>query len=83
MPLEVVPYTHSLCSVDGMYGGDIDDTTWTVGFEAMTALERDGSALIPASLVNVQKGILCMNSYVKIWREALIKIMTSDQANEA
>ena len=39
-----------------MYGGDIDGTTSTVGFEAMTALKRDGSALIPASLVNVLKG---------------------------
>ena len=39
-----------------MYGDDIDGTTLTVGFEAMTALKRDGSALIPASLVNVLKG---------------------------
>ena len=56
MPLEVVPYNHSLCKVDGMYGDDIDGTTLTVGFEAMTALKRDGTALIPASLVNVLKG---------------------------
>ena len=27
VPLEVVPYIHSLCKVDGMYGGDIDGTT--------------------------------------------------------
>jgi len=39
-----------------MYGGDIDGTTSTVGLEAMTALKRDGTALIPASLVNVLKG---------------------------
>ena len=56
MPLEVVPYNHSLCKVDGMYCDDIDGTTLTVGFEAMTALKRDGTALIPASLVNVLKG---------------------------
>ena len=39
-----------------MYGDDIDGTTLTVGFEAMTALKRDGTILIPASLVNVLKG---------------------------
>ena len=44
MPLEVIPYIHSLCKSDGMYGDDIDGTTLTVGFEAMTALKRDGSA---------------------------------------
>ena len=58
MPLEVMPYTRSLCKVDNMYGGDINGTTRTIGFEAMTALKRDGSALIPASLINVQKGSL-------------------------
>ena len=57
VPLEVVPYIRSLSKVDGMYGGDIDGTTSTVGFEAMTALKRDGTALIPASLVNVLTGI--------------------------
>ena len=46
----------SLCAVDGMYGGDIDGTTTTVDIGAMTALKRDGSAFIPASLVNVPKG---------------------------
>ena len=58
MPLEVIPYTRSLCKVDSMYGaiGDINGTTKTIGFGAMTALnEQDGSALIPASLINVQK----------------------------
>ena len=30
--------------------------TCTVDIRAMTALKRDGSALIPASLVNVMKG---------------------------
>ena len=59
MPLEVVPYIRSLCKADGMYGDDIDGTTLTVGFEAMAALKRDGTALIPASLVNVLKGIWC------------------------
>ena len=57
VPLEVVPCTRSLSKVYGMYGGDINGTTLTVGFEAMTALKRDGTALIPASLVNVLKGI--------------------------
>ena len=56
VPFEVVPYISSLCTVDGMYGDDINGTTRTVGFRAMTALKRDGSALIPASLVNVLKG---------------------------
>ena len=56
MPLEVIPYIHSLCKSDGMYGDDIDGTTLTVGFEAMTALKRDGSALIPAPLVPELKG---------------------------
>ena len=60
MPLKVVPYIRSLCKADGMYGDDMDGTTLTVGFEAMTALKRDGSALIPASLVNVLKGKLCL-----------------------
>ena len=46
----------SLCKVDGMYGGDINGTTSTVGFEAMTALKRDGTALIPAPLVPELKG---------------------------
>ena len=46
----------SLCKVDGMYGGDINGTTSTVGFEAMTALKRDGSASIPAPLVPELKG---------------------------
>ena len=58
VPFEVVPYIRSLCKVDGMYGDDIDGTTLTVGFEAMTALKRDGTAVIPASLVNVLKGTL-------------------------
>ena len=31
--------------------------TTTVGTRAMTALKRDGTALIPASLVNVLKGM--------------------------
>ena len=46
-----------------MYGDDIDGTTLTVGFEAMTALKRDGTALIPASLVNVLKGNPTFNLY--------------------
>ena len=56
-PLEVVPYIRSLCKVGGMYYGNINGTTRTVAFWAMTALKRDGSALIPASLVNVLKGM--------------------------
>ena len=56
MPSEVVPYNHSLCKVDGMYVAGINGTTTTVDIGAMTALKRDGSALIPASLVNVLKG---------------------------
>ena len=56
VPLEVVPYIRSLCKVGGMYDGDINGTTRTVDSRAMTALKRDGSALIPASLVNVLKG---------------------------
>ena len=51
-----VPYNHSLCKVDGMYGADINGTTRTVGIGAMTALKRDGTVLIPASLVNELKG---------------------------
>ena len=39
VPLEVVPYIRSLSKVDGMYGADINGTTSTVGFEAMTALK--------------------------------------------
>ena len=46
----------SLCKVDGMYDGDINGKTSTVGFEAMTALKRDGTALIPAPLVPELKG---------------------------
>ena len=56
MPSEVVPYNHSLCNVDGMYGANINGMTTTVDIRAMTALKRDGTALIPASLVNVLKG---------------------------
>ena len=56
MPFEVVPYIRSLCKVDGMYGGDINGTTSTVGFEAMTALKQDGTASIPAPLVPELKG---------------------------
>ena len=41
-----------------MYGVDINGTTTTVDIGAMTALKRDGSASIPASLVNELKGIL-------------------------
>jgi len=44
-----------------MYGGKIDGTTTTVDIKLMTALKRNGSSLIPASLVNVLKGI-----YVRI-----------------
>ena len=51
----------SLCKVDGMYDGDINGKTSTVGFEAMTALKRDGTALIPAPLVPELKG-RCQNS---------------------
>ena len=29
-----------------MYGGNINGTTLTVGFEAMTALKRDGTAFL-------------------------------------
>ena len=47
-----------------MYGGDIDGTTSTVGFEAMTALKRDGTSLIPASLVNVQKGTTVLPAFL-------------------
>ena len=39
-----------------MYVGNIHGTTSTVGFEAMTALKRDGTALIPAPLVPELKG---------------------------
>ena len=39
-----------------MYGANINGMTTTVGVRAMTALKRDGTALIPASLVNVLKG---------------------------
>ena len=46
----------SLCEGGGMYGVDINGTTITVDNGAMTALKRDGSSLIPASLVNVLKG---------------------------
>ena len=42
------------------YAQTIESTFRFIGFEAMTALERDGSALIPASLVNVQKGRLSL-----------------------
>ena len=63
MPLEVIPYIHSLCKPDGMYGDDIDGTTLTVGFEAMTALKRDGSALIPAPLVPELKGTTNSTQY--------------------
>jgi hypothetical protein len=52
-----VPYNHSLCKVDGMYGADINGTTRTVCVGAMTVLKRDGTALIPASIVNVLKGM--------------------------
>ena len=45
-PLEVVPFIRSLCQVGGIYGRDINGKTETVGFRAMTALKRDGSALI-------------------------------------
>ena len=45
-----------------MYGAYIDGTTPTVGIRAMTALKRDGSALIPASLVNVLKGRLYLET---------------------
>ena len=58
MPSEVVPYNHSLCEIDGMYGDDINGTTTTVDIRLMTVLKRDGTALIPASLVNVLKGKL-------------------------
>jgi len=51
-----VPYNHSLCKLDGMYGADINGTTRTVGIGAMTVLKRDGTALIPASLVPELKG---------------------------
>ena len=39
-----------------MYEAYINGTTRTAGIGAMTALKRDGTALIPASLVNVLKG---------------------------
>ena len=45
-----------------MYGDDIDGTTLTVGFEAMTALKRDATALIPAPLVPELKGIRYITS---------------------
>ena len=65
MPSEVVPYNHSLCKVDGMYGDNINGMTTTVDIRAMTALKRDGTAFIPASLVNVLKGTV----------QSLLKIM--------
>ena len=57
MPFEVIPYIRSLCKIDGMYGDDINGTTPTVGFEAITVLKQDGTALIPAPLVPELKGI--------------------------
>ena len=39
-----------------MYGANTNGMTTTVDNRAMTALKRDGTALIPASLVNVLKG---------------------------
>ena len=61
MPFTTQTAKLSLCEVGGMYGIDINGTTTTVDIGAMTALKRDGSALIPASLVNVLKGTM-------IWR---------------
>ena len=66
MPFEVIPYIRSLCKIDGMYGDDINGTTWTVGIGAITALKRDGSALIPASLVNVLK-IQTKSFQIHLW----------------
>ena len=40
-----------------MYGANINGMTLPLIFRAMTALKRDGTALIPASLVNVLKGM--------------------------
>ena len=40
-----------------MYGANINGMTTTVDIRAMTALKQDGTALIPASLVIVLKGI--------------------------
>ena len=56
MPFTTQTAKLSLCEVGGMYGVDINGTTITVDNGAMTALKRDGSSLIPASLVNVLKG---------------------------
>ena len=40
-----------------MYGANINGMTTTVDIRAMTALKQDGTALIPASLVIVLKGM--------------------------
>ena len=46
-----------------MYGANINGMTTTVDIRAMTALKQDGTALIPASLVNVLKGTLVIVTY--------------------
>ena len=53
------PQNFHICEVDGMYGC-ID----TVAIRAMTALKRDGSALIPVSLalVNVLKEVISVDA---------------------
>ena len=43
-----------------MYGANINGMTTTVDIRAITALKLDGTALIPASLVNVLKGTLLL-----------------------